>query len=147
VRAKKKPTPQDAAFVMSSGDRFHGILCSHPVCFDDKSKAEMILTFFVIRRADGTFTICNVNRTYDSKGKCVTRTVQGKVGIAADRIDDEVSALREVFTKGVEQGSGVKMEWDWLDLSAVTDMAGQVALIKEWGRVGARTEADLAKWN
>lgn len=137
----------EATFTIEAGDRLHSILCSHPVCFDDKSKAEMILTFFVIRRANGTFTICNVNRTYDAGGKCVTRTVQGKDGILASRIDDEVRAIRETFSRGVEQASGRRLEWDWLDLSAVTDMAGQVARIKEWGRVGAWTDADRAAWN
>ncbi len=68
---------------MEAGDRFHGILCSHPVVLDDESKSEIILTFFIIRRADGTYAICNVNRTYDAGGRCVTRGVQGKERIPA----------------------------------------------------------------
>src|ERR1035437_8986035 len=94
--------PEDeAAFVMGDGDRFRCILCSRPVLFDDKSGAEVILTFFVIRRSDGTYTICNVNRTYDSGGECVTRAVQGKDRIPADRIEDEVRGIRSTFTAGV----------------------------------------------
>ena len=135
MKPKRKRPEGGAAFVMGDGDRFHGILCSRPVRFDDETKAEMILTFFVIRRANGTFTICNVNRTYDAKGNCVTRGVQGKEDIPADRIEQELRGIRETFSKGVEKGSGRKLEWDWLDLSEVTGMAEQVVHIKAWGRV------------
>jgi hypothetical protein len=136
----RRPDPSEAAFTMGDGDRFHGILCSHPVCFDDEAKAQIILTFFVIRRAGGTYTICNVNRTYDSKGECVTRSAQGKDGIPAARIDQEVREIREKFAKGVEAGSGRKLEWDWLDLSGITGTHEQVAAIAAWGRVGVKAD-------
>lgn len=140
----KKTDPQEeAAFSLQENDRFHCILCSLPVRFDDKAKAEVILTFFVIRRASGRHTICNVNRTYDSKGACVTRAVQTKDGIPASRIDQEVTAIREAFSKGIEAGSGRKMEWDTLDLSTVASMKEQVARIHAWGRVGVRVAGDI----
>lgn len=143
----KKPDPSEAAFSMGDGDRFHGILCSHPVRFDDQTKAEVILSFFVIRRADGTCTICNVNRTYDAKGNCVTRSVQGKEGIPADKIGNEIRELREAFSKGVEAGSGRRLEWDWLDLTKIEGVHQQVAAIAAWGRVDVKGEFSGMRWN
>lgn len=143
MKAKRKPPEESAAFVMEAGDRFHGILCSRPVMFDDKAKAEMILAFYMIRRADSTYTICNVNRTYDSKGVCVTRSVQGKDDIPAARIEAEIRGIRETFSMGVEAGSGRKLEWDYLDLSGITGMKEQALRIHEWGRVGVSIAADM----
>ena len=143
MKAKRKAPEESAAFIMEASDRFHGILCSRPVMFDDKAKAEVILTFFVIRRADSTYTICNVNRTYDAKGNCVTRSVQGKEGIPADRIEQEIRGIRETFSRGVEAGSGRKLEWDYLNLSDVVGMKEQALRIHEWGRVGVSIAADI----
>lgn len=139
----KKKHHRDAAFALGPDDRFRCIICSHPVHFDDKQKAEVILTFFVIRRAGNTYTICNVNRTYDAKGKCQSRSVQVKDGISGDRIEQEVEAIRDAFSKGIQVGSGRKLKWDDLDLSDVTSMQEQVRLIQEWGRVGVSLSADF----
>jgi len=125
------------AFTMGAGDRFHSILCSRPVCFNDKEKDEAILTFFFIRRANGTYTITNVNRTYDARGKCVTRGVQGKKNVPDDEIEHEIQLVRETFAKGFKEATGRKLKWDYLDLSKVADPQEQVKRIQKWGRVAA----------
>jgi hypothetical protein len=128
---------------MEPGDRFHGILCSLPVCFDDKSRAEVVLTFFIIRRKAGHFTICHISKTYDSRGRAVTRSVQTKDSIPAAAIDAEIADIRELFAKGVEKGCGRRLEWDYLDLGGTAGTAEQVRLIREWGRVAAYTDGSM----
>lgn len=138
-----KQPAQEAAFTMEQGDRFHAILCSHPVRFDDRDKAEIVLTFYVIRRERGAYTIVNVNHTYDSKGNCVTRAAQTKDHIPADEIEQNILDLRRKFTAAVEAGSGRKLEWDSLDLSNVAGLQEQAQRIDAWGRVGVRVAVDL----
>ncbi|MCE9612916.1 MAG: hypothetical protein K8T26_01480 [Lentisphaerae bacterium] len=134
---------QEAAFVLGASDVFHSIFCSQPVLFADQAKAEIILTFFVIRRGNDTFTISNVNRTYDAKGKCVTRSVQNKDGIPASRIEQEIQAIKVAFARSIEAGSGRKLKWDSLDLTTVTTMKEQVERIHAFGRVAVRVASDI----
>lgn len=142
----RKTTEKHAAFVMEAGDRFHRIIVSEGVRYEADSDTETVITFFVIRRDTGLFDICNVNRTF-VKGKPVSRTVQTKEGIPPDWIAAEIDNVRIGFALGIEKATGYKIKWHDLDLSDVCEVREQVALIKEWGRVGAWTEADLAKWN
>ena len=146
MKAKKNADESGAAFVMEADDSFHRIIVSDGVRYEADGDAETVITFFVIRRASGLFDICNVNRTF-SKGKPVSRTVQGKQAIPADRIAEEIDNVRIGFALGIEKATGLKLRWHELDLSHVEDHAEQVARIKAWDRVGVRTAADGAMWN
>ena len=137
---------REAAFVMGDGDRFHRIVVSDGVRYEVDAGAETVLTFFVIRRASGLFDIVNINKTFRGK-ECLSRTVQGKRGIPAGRIANEIDAVRIGFALGIEKATGYKLKWHELDLSEVDDQAEQAARIKEWGRVNAWTAADAALWN
>jgi hypothetical protein len=146
MRPKRQRREDQAAFVMEAGDRFHLIIVSEGVRYEADPGAETVITFFVIRRDTGLFDICNVNRTF-AKGKPVSRTVQTKEGIPPDWIAAEIDRVRIGFALGIEKATGYKIKWHDLDLSDVCRVKEQIARIKAWGRVGARTEADLAKWN
>ena len=135
-----------AAFIMEAGDRFHRIIVSAGVRYECNPDAETIISFFVIRRASGGFDIVNINKTFRGEG-CVSRTAQTKAGVPADRIADEIDSVRIGFALGVENATGYKLKWHELDLSGVPDPAEQVRRIREWGQVGAWTEADMAPWN
>ncbi len=136
---KRKPSREaEAAFVMDETDRFYRILVSDGVTFEAAPGYETVLTFFVIRRGSGTFSIVHVLKTF-SGDKCESRQVQTKEVAAAD-VDREVEAIRCVFTTAVEKASGKKLVWHVLDLSGVTDMHEQARRIAEWGRVKAWTE-------
>jgi hypothetical protein len=138
--SRKKPSrEQEAAFVMQGGDRFHRILVADGVRFESAPGYETVLTFFVIRRAAGSFSIVNILKTF--KGEvCQSRKVQTKEGVAADAIDREMDAVTGAFSQAIEAGSGKKLVWHTLDLSAVTDMRQQVQRIEAWGRVKAWME-------
>ena len=43
------------------------------------------------------------------------------------------------LTKGIEKGSGKKLSWNTLDLSAVEDLKEQVLRIKAWDRVDVKS--------
>jgi len=146
MKPERKPRQSEAAFVMSEGDRFHRIIVSEGVRYESDPDAETVIAFFVIRRASGMFDFVNVNKTFRA-GKCVSRSVQGKKDIVAGRIADEIDAVRIGFALGIEKATGYKIKWHELDLSKVESMEGQVARIREWGRVGAWTAADRAGWN
>ena len=146
MKAERKASEEEAAFVMEAGDRFHRIIASDGVRYDSDPDAETVLAFFVIRRASGIFDIVNVNKTFKGNG-CVSRTVQTKAGIPAERIADETDGVRIGFALGIEKATGIKLKWHELDLSGVIDMDQQVARIKAWGRVKAWTAADGATWN
>lgn len=146
MKRKRKPNEESAAFVMEADDRFHRIIASDGVRYDSDPDAETVLAFFVIRRASGIFDIVNVNKTFKGNG-CVSRTVQTKAGIPAERIADEMDGVRIGFALGIEKATGYKLRWHELDLSDVEGHADQVARIKAWGRIKAWTAADGATWN
>ena len=124
------------AFTLGSGDRFHKILVSAPVLFPASPGVEIILTFFIIRRSSGKFSIVNVMKTYEH-GKCISNNTQTKDKISAQRIDRETGAIQAVFSRAIEQQSGVKLTWHVLDLSGDTEMKEQVRKIQEFGHVAA----------
>ncbi len=136
---KRKPSREaEAAFVMNETDRFHRILVSEGIRFESAPGYETVLTFFVIRRGSGTFSIVHVLKTFNGD-KCESRQVQTKEVAAAD-VDREVEAIRCVFSAAVEKASGKRLVWHVLDLSGVTDMHEQARRIGEWGRVKAWVE-------
>jgi hypothetical protein len=145
MKTNRKTGKDDAAFTMEAGDRFHRIIVSDGVRYEADPDAETVITFFIIRRASG-FDIVNVLKTFNGD-KCVSRNVQTKVGIPADRIADEIDNVRISFALAIEKATSYKLRWHELDLSDSTEMAEQAARIKAWGRVGAWTEADRAPWN
>jgi hypothetical protein len=124
------------AFTMKDGDRFHSILVSHGVTYKDAPGTETVLTFFVIRRASGKYSIAFIIKTYEGS-KCVSRKVQAKHDIHEERFQFELKAIKGLFTYSIEEKSGVKLEWDILDLKDVTEMEEQVKKIQAWGRVSA----------
>jgi hypothetical protein len=128
-----------AAFLMSADDRFHLIIVSDGVRYEADDDAETVITFFVIRRADGAFDVVNVNKTFRGK-QCVSRTVQGKKGIPTDRIDDEVADIEKVFARGIEDATGYRMKWNRLDLSEIKGVQAQAAAIAAWGRLGVSVD-------
>lgn len=137
----RRRNPEDeAAFVMRDGDRFHRILVSEGVRYEDDPDAETVVTFFVVRRADGTHDVFNVNKTFRGPD-CVSRTIQAKRGIPADRIADEVEAIERTFSKGIQAATGYRIKWHSLDLGRVEGVQAQVAAIAHWGRVGVKVDA------
>ena len=135
---KKRSREDEAAFVMHGDDRFHRILVSDGVKFESVPGYETVLTFFVIRRGAGSYSIVHILKTFNGD-RCESRNVQTK-DVAACEVDREVEAIRSVFTGAVEKASGTKLVWHTLDLSKVTDMQAQAQRIAAWGRVRAWTE-------
>lgn len=124
------------AFTMTDGDRFHSILVSHGVTYKDAPGTQTVLTFFVIRRANGKYSIAFIIKTYEEE-RCISRRPQAKNDIPEKRFEFELKAIKGVFTYTVEEKSGVKLEWDILDLKDVAEMKEQVLRIQAWGRVSA----------
>jgi len=125
---------REAGFVLEAGDCFHSITVSEEIRFESDPDATAVLAFFVIRRASGRCDIVFIHRTFRC-GECVSRVVQRKTGIRAVNVDGEVRLIREAFTVAARAGTGLPIEWNSLDLSAVRVPAEQVRLIREWGRV------------
>jgi hypothetical protein len=78
-------------------------------------------------------------RTFKGKN-CLSRTVNRKVGILADRIVAEITDIERIFTASIEKATGVRIKWHRLDLSNVAGRAAQIAAIASWGRVGVKME-------
>jgi hypothetical protein len=131
---------QEPAFILEDGDLFYCILVSEGVRYESDPDAETVLTFFVVRRTNGTHDIVNVSKTFKGEA-CVSRTVQKKQGIPAGRIEDEVEAIERTFSKGIEDATGYRIRWYRLDLAQTKDRATQVAAIAHWGRVGVKADA------
>ena len=128
MKAKRKADEGGAAFVMDAGDRFHRIIVSDGVRYEVDGDAETVVTFFVIRRASGTFDIVNVNKIFQGK-ECVSRTVQAKNGVPAGRIAEEIDRVRIGFALGIEKATGHKLRWHELDLSKVEGRDAQATAI------------------
>jgi len=135
-------TNQESAFSMEPWDRFRCIIVSDGVKYDQDPDAETVITFFVIRRVSCLFDIINVVKTFKNN-ECISRNVQQKVGIMANRIDREVTDLTEVFSEGIKKATGLTLKWHILNLLDAKDMKEQVKRIKAWGRVGVSTFADI----
>ena len=135
----KPPKDPDPAFVMESDDRFHSILVSDGVRYETDPDHETILTFFVIRRANGLFEIVNVMKTFKGS-KCTLRNVQTKADIPAHAIAMEVAMVVSTFGDSIREETGFQMRWHRLDLMNVESMQEQVRLVKDWGRVGVKAE-------
>ena len=127
------------AFTMEADDRFHSILVSDGVRYETAPDTETILTFFVIRRGNGLYDIVNVMKTFKGS-KCTLRNVQTKADIPASAIAQDVNAVVSAFGGAIEKSTGYKLIWHRLDLMNVEAMQEQVMLVKDWGRVGVRTE-------
>lgn len=124
----------ESAFVLTGSDRFHSLLVSDSVRFE-MSEWETVITFFVIRRTNGKYSIVNVIKTFEGD-RCVSRRVNAKE-VPGNDLVKEIAGIRDTFTAGVEAGSGKKLVWHELDLSQSTDIREQVKRIQAWGRVGA----------
>ena len=133
--------PNDPAFTLTSGDRFHRIIVSDGVKYEVAPGFETVITFFIIRRAKGTYDIINVTKTFKEE-TCVSRAVQTKVGIPSTRISDEIDAVRIQFALGIEKATGLKLKWHELDLSGVDNPVEQVERIRVLGWVSAISQAD-----
>lgn len=137
----KSPKPQDSAhaFVMESDDRFYSVLVSGGVRYETAPDHETVLTFFVIRRANGLYEIVNVMKTFKGS-KCTLRNVQTKADIPAHAIAREIAMVVSTFGDSIKERTGFQMRWHRLDLMNVESMQEQVRLIKEWNRVGVCAE-------
>ena len=56
-------------------------------------------------------------------------------------------ALHSMFTQSIEENSGVKLQWNVLDLSGDTEMGKQVEKIQQWGHVAAFVDDGKASPN
>lgn len=135
----KPPQDSDPAFYMEPDDRFHSILVSDGVRYETNPDTETVLTFFVIRRANGLHEIVNVMKTFKAD-KCTLRNVQAKADIPAHAIAMEVAMVVSTFGDSIREKTGFQMRWHRLDLMNVESRDKQVKIIKEWNRVGVRTD-------
>lgn len=124
---------------MEANDRFHSILVSDGVRYETAPDHETVLTFFSIRRANGLYEIVNVMKTFKGS-KCTLRNVQTKADIPAHAIAMEVAMVVSEFGDSIREETGFQMRWHRLDLMNVESMQEQVRLIKDWNRVGVRTD-------
>lgn len=129
---KREPKEEDAAFTLEDGDRFHRIILSDPIRYEQVPDAETILCFYVIRRESGNIDIFNVVKTFQS-GKCVSRNIQSKMGIPTANIGEELKAIQTHFSKGIKDATGFTINWNVLDLASVTEKARQMQIISDWG--------------
>lgn len=124
----------EPAFTMQKDDRFHQIIVSSPVLFELSPDTETVISFIVIRRTIGSYSIVNVLKTFQ-KGKCISRSVQDKNDIPAKNIDAEMTKIQADFTRGVQGQTNYKVQWDALNLSKIADKKVQLERIKKWGKL------------
>ena len=89
----------EAAFTLGDGDRFHSILVSDGIRFEQDPHAETILTFFIVRRASGLHDLYHVLKTFKGD-KCVSRQVQRKLDIPPAGSDQELPTSPESSPRG-----------------------------------------------
>ena len=133
---------QESAFTMEPNDRFHTIIASDPIQYSTHPSHETIITFFAISRASGKFDIIHILKTFDGDN-CVSRKVQEKKGIKADRIFSEIATIKELFATRISNATGMVITWNTLSLYDVSTIKAQVKRIKAWGRVGVSAASDI----
>jgi len=133
MNKSRKPVSKPA-FKMEKGDIFYKIIVSNPVLFELSPHTNTIITFIVICRATGTFSIVNVMKTAQ-RGIGISRSLQNKNGVSAKNIDKEIDRIQKDFTQGVRAKTNCKIEWAVLNLSRITDKTEQLERIKKWGKL------------
>ena len=133
---------ESAAFTLEAKDRFHTIVVSDPIRYSTHPTHETVITFFFISRASGVFNIIHITKTFDGN-ECISRKVQEKKGIKADRIFSEIAAIKSLFTTRISNACGLVINWNTLSLYDVSTLKAQVKRIKAWGRVGVSAFADI----
>jgi hypothetical protein len=133
------PNPENFPFVLNDGDSFFQIIASETIPYAVSPECESIITFFVVARADQTFEIIQIMKTFKGT-ECISRVVQKKPGISAARINKEIADIEGIFSKAIEAATGYKIKWQRLDLSGIEGRHDQVAAIAAWGRVGVTVE-------
>lgn len=116
---------------MKAGDRFHRIMVSDDIAFEN-DPAVAVLACFSIRRATGVFDIVFVHKTYRGE-EVVGKSVQEKTGISHQRIEDELVQVRTAFTGAIESLTGISVTWNVLDLSRAQNDAEHIRMIREYG--------------
>ena len=142
---KRKPRPDsndvplDVPLVLADGDSFLQIIASETIPYEVDPDCESIITVFVVARVDCTYDIVLVMKTFRGED-CISRVAQQKQGIAAGRIGQEVADIERVFSKGIEDATGFRIQWHRLDLADIAGRDAQVAAITAWGKVGVKAE-------
>ena len=98
----------EPAFVMGAGDRSHCIIVSDAIRFATEPDAEIILTFFVIRRVSGLMDVVTVMKTFKGS-ECISRTIQSKNSIPSGKIQAELGAIRKGFGCDIETQTGQRL--------------------------------------
>jgi len=119
-------------FVLTDDDRFVRILVSDPVHFIGHPDFSAVISFFVIRRSlSGLIDVVNIHKTFRGD-EVISRSVQEKVGILPDGLDDELDAIMGHFTQGIRQGAGIEVKWNTLDLAGTDSLEEQLEAIGSW---------------
>lgn len=139
----KMPAPENIPFVLNAGDRFDLIVTSENIPYESAPDTETVITFFVIARADDSFDIIQILKTFKAD-VCVSRMVNKKPNLSADRLTMEVANIEGIFSKGVKDATGFIIKWHRLDLSKIQGRTAQVSAISTWGRVGITVESDTS---
>lgn len=139
---KPKPPQPEPAFVMESNDRFHSIIASNPVKYDQAPDTETVLVFFAIRRASGLIDIFHVMKTFKDEN-CISRNIQSKLSIPEAKIATELEQIQTHFAYGIKNATGITINWDLLDLSQVDDKNEQIKRIQQWNRVNVYTMPEI----
>ena len=130
----RKAEVHEPAFTMAKGDRFHKIIVSAPLRFALMPDTTTVITFIVIRRAAGTFSISNIIKT-SKDGRLFSRSVQEKSPIAAKNFEKELAKIQTNFTQGVQAQTNCKVDWSTLDLAHIESKVEQLQAIKAWGKL------------
>ena len=119
-------------FVLQDEDRFHAIRHSGEIRLADGTL--MMLVVFIIRRAAGTFDQYIVNKFLRADGT-TNKTLMSKCGIAADQIEGTLEQTTATFGQALRSRLGPPVQWDELDLRAVSGKDEQIDRIRRWGRL------------
>ena len=121
----------DIPVVLESGDRFHRVISSGDIAVPADPPYTSVICFFAILRMSGEFDVVCLHKIFEHDGS-VRRTAQTKVDIGADDIEADLEAIRSAFGGGVEEATGIAIEWRELDLSDVADPEEQMRRMEAW---------------
>lgn len=139
----QQPEQPEPAFTMNENDRFHAIIASSPIKYNQIPDTETVMVFFVIRRASGKIDIYHIMKTFKGKN-CISRNIQSKLGIPETRIATELEQIQTHFACGIKNATSLEIKWDLLDLSQVEDRDEQIRRIRQWNRLNVYKVPDFS---
>ena len=126
--------------VLQAGDSYHAIIEAKNILGDRLTGWKFIPSFYVIRRANDSYDVIQVDRIVKGDG-FVTRVIRRRSGVPSDALVAETASVLLEFSQRYEDETGYEFEWEALEMDAASGNDPQCEMMAHWNGLSATPEA------